>query len=366
MYRKIENLIKPIFFNSTKDLLYLPTNGIIPCEVNMNNEFINDISKIFFKIMEESKIEYFLFAGSAIGLLRDKKNIPWVDDYDIIIFDENIDRFRNEIFPKLLKNGFTIKDESFIQVYSRKFGMNKERSNFFQCDIFITKIENGILRNTNEKGLYHKKNIPISLVRPANYQLFNDMYLPFFKNFKEDIRLEYFDIERGCVIHIGHGLKKIGIPFNWRYVYTCFDRILKRSIENTKKLIENSSIFNLNGIELDTPIDGKQLNKIIFNSNLINFASEYIVNSLKILSYIKQNNLNEIDLSEDLLENSCCIKFYSPNIKIRITIDEISIENIMLLNYVDEININNEKNLLLLNDEEIIWLKKPIINLILK
>ncbi len=79
-----------IFNDISNNLLYSPMIGIYPSKLNLYTPFINDIAKIFFKILNNSKIEYYVFAGSAIGLLRNCQSIPWVDDYDIIIFEKDI------------------------------------------------------------------------------------------------------------------------------------------------------------------------------------------------------------------------------------------------------------------------------------
>jgi len=80
--------------------------GIYPSKVNIYTQFINNIAQIFFKILEDSKIEYYVFAGSAIGLIRNGKSIPWVDDYDIIIFEKDmkqIDNILTIFFPLFIR-----------------------------------------------------------------------------------------------------------------------------------------------------------------------------------------------------------------------------------------------------------------------
>jgi len=61
------------------------------------------MAKIYFSILNKSKFEYYIFAGSAIGLVRDGKNIPWVDDYDIIIFKKNLKLFKKKIITSFTK-----------------------------------------------------------------------------------------------------------------------------------------------------------------------------------------------------------------------------------------------------------------------
>ena len=68
---------------------YLPTVGITNLKLCEPNELIFDQATIFFRILDAFKIPYALFAGSSIGLLRNQKTLPFVDDYDIIIFNKH-------------------------------------------------------------------------------------------------------------------------------------------------------------------------------------------------------------------------------------------------------------------------------------
>ena len=64
--------------------------------------------------------------------------------------------------------------------------------------------------------MYDTKNINISLVKPPRYEKFDDMILPFFNNYENDIAIEYGDITNNCIIHVLHGRKKIKINENIR------------------------------------------------------------------------------------------------------------------------------------------------------
>jgi len=46
-------------------------------------------------ILEEKKIPYFIICGTLLGSVRNGKFIPWDDDIDIGIFEEDIDRFNS-------------------------------------------------------------------------------------------------------------------------------------------------------------------------------------------------------------------------------------------------------------------------------
>jgi phosphorylcholine metabolism protein LicD len=358
--RSIEKILCLIFPQKIDRLIYLPTNGIIPCKVNMYNEFIDNCAKIFFQIMESSKIEYFLFAGSAIGLIRDGKNIPWVDDYDIMIFEEYYEKLKNEIFPILKKNGFTIIEENgIIYILSQKFpGLH--RSNYFQCDIFISRINNGYVKNIGGRGLYNKKNLKLDIVRPQNYQNFNGLKLPFFNKFIDDIKIEYIEVLNSCLIHIDHGFSKIRVPFNWQRVYNVWEKIIKNVKENTINFLNNNEIIILNNVE-------NIINYNAIDVRHFDIKDIYVLNSLKILAFIVQKKVDFIDINDSLLEYCCNIKFFKNDIYIKIRLNNISIndyEKFSCCNYVDEIVTDNKEIYDALNDIEIVWLKKPVINLI--
>jgi phosphorylcholine metabolism protein LicD len=232
-----------IFNDLSNNLLYSPLIGIYPAKLNLYNPFINDIAKIFFNILNNSKIEYYVFAGSSIGLLRNCQSIPWVDDYDIIIFEKDLVKLQ-----KLLliyeKNLFKIRkltnSQNIIYGYviaSPRYNINKTKTSFFQLDIFISKVENNILKNTSNWGLYHLKNININLVTPPVYKIFDNIILPFFNNYQKDVEIEYGDIYNNSIIHLNHGLKKIQIKKHWSIVYDQFYALEKKSINNTINLI---------------------------------------------------------------------------------------------------------------------------------
>ena len=50
------------------------------------------VFKDFIKICEENNLQYFLFAGCAIGVERHQGFIPWDDDIDIGMLREDYDK----------------------------------------------------------------------------------------------------------------------------------------------------------------------------------------------------------------------------------------------------------------------------------
>ena len=170
----IESL-DPFFYNDANSCsYYLPTVGVTNLKLCEPNEVIADQATIFFRILDAFNIPYALFAGSSIGLLRSGKTLPFVDDYDIIIFNKHAPMLSNAA-PVLKKHGFKIiqsvhpqtkqKTNGGCIVYSsaiQKFynGANgddggegaREKINIkkshFQCDVFFSYFDSGgFLRN---------------------------------------------------------------------------------------------------------------------------------------------------------------------------------------------------------------------------
>ena len=136
--------MEQIFINDDNKNYYLATNGLINCRVNVYNEWIHNRANVFFKILNKFDLEYYVFAGSAVGLVRNGENIPWVDDYDVIVFKEHMDKYKKDILPVLLFNGFycnnhTLGDQFFSGCFTNNNLANK--SNMFHCDIFFSYID---------------------------------------------------------------------------------------------------------------------------------------------------------------------------------------------------------------------------------
>lgn len=340
-------------FNNTNDLIYLPSVGIHPCKVNMYNEHIHNCAKTFFKILDDCNLEYYVFAGSSVGYVRNECNIPWVDDYDIIIFKEEINKWLTVVVPILDQHGFNPfpgfdakPGVYFVFTYRNK---HNEHESYFQCDIFYTYIdENNNIKNMIEFGLYHQKNVPYDYVYPPIRRIFhNDLFLPFFNKLEHDVVLEYGDVINNCLIHINHGNAGIiSIQSHWKTVYDKFNEIKERAIDRTKKLVLTNSHY-----------DGSE--KIKLDGTLI-FSDD-----LEILKYISLNNIGTIFIYNytHYIYHLCSIKYYFPNIKIHLYITQgVFDKSIVLhLNYVDKVII---KEMGVLDQyKNLVYVNKPIFKL---
>lgn len=100
------NSIFQFIFNDNKKYYFLPCTGLTNVNIPLYNMFIHIYAKLYFKILDMFELEYYVFAGTSIGCVRNKSNIQWVDDYDIIIFTDQIEKFENHVVPFFKKTCF--------------------------------------------------------------------------------------------------------------------------------------------------------------------------------------------------------------------------------------------------------------------
>jgi hypothetical protein len=260
--------------------------------------------------------------------------LPWGDDYDIIIFDKHVPILFKTICPELKNFGFRIETKinrygvfCGIKIfgptvkfnYSSEIGSNSS-TGVFQCDVFFSYFDkNNILKNKGSWGLYHQKNIPRDDVLPFRRHMFHGMLLPFFNNPKNEVELCYTNIDK-CSI-FSHHLKKseknlTGTIFynKWENAYLDFNYILKKSIENTKNVI-NTTRSNISG--------GNNKNELVLNASNKKYLlgrSSCTTSKLNFFCYLFENNIDSIiahaDASEFICEHAADVKFYFPEIKI--------------------------------------------------
>lgn len=350
-YNEIINNLSKIF-DMSKEMYYLPTCGITNIVINSFTEYIDDYQKIFFNIINKNNLKYVVFAGSSIGLLRNSQNIPWVDDCDIMIFEEDISYFENIIVEILINNGFNVlkaNNNAGCHILG-----NKENKNYFQVDVFYSTVdENLIVKNIGNWGLYNVKNVKIEQINPIIKYKFNNIQLPFFNKVIDDVFNEYGDIFLNTDIYINHGTQIINIKQHFSLVYREFNNLKNQSVLNTKKYFENNEKILNDEILLKNEIFIIN-NKFMANKNN-NYDAEL---SLFLIKYILDNKLESIILDDNLIKYSCDLKFYVKNLKIIYNSDKLNFNNLIYLNYIEALYISkNEKTKI----ENIYYLNKPSI-----
>ena len=341
-------------------LLYLPKDGILSCKTVIYNNYLHDLFHNIFNIFDKYQLEYYVFAGSAIGYVRNKKNIPWADDYDIIIFEDQQTKFE-DIIPILNKNHYFCSrpNDSRPDLYpqlcgwqiSKPYnGQDISNGRFFLLDVFLTKVdEDNNIRNTCKFGGYDNKKIPLEYVKPQNIVIFDNLKLPFFSNIEEYVKLEYGDVFNKVIIQVNHNRHDLLIlNSDWKVVYDEINKIIDEAKNNTCKKIFTNKNF-------------EPINKLIIRENENTFGNEF-----EILEYINANNIGVIFIDNNYRFLNYCftIKYYYPNIVIKLYLySKLCSSNIFELNYVDNVYCSNTQIMDSLNDDEIFFLNKPEIKL---
>lgn len=233
-----------------------------------------NLYKKMFEILDRSKIEYFLFAGSMVGYLRDREMPYWLDDIDIIIFEDQFEKFEKNAIPDLKNAGFIVmkpnknpnggyhvlalreteQHDSHIW-FSKSHRVRVPRA---QLDVFFSRVdEKGIVRNTGHWGLYHKKNIPAEWVMPGTFVSIMDREFRVFSNFERDILYEYGDIYNNIAVY-SHGNKFLYADnASWAEFSTEFNSILSHLAKQSppKSSIENHEIISTDFRALNPPKD---------------------------------------------------------------------------------------------------------------
>jgi hypothetical protein len=315
----------PSLFNNKKNY-YFASTGVTGLNLTTYNEFMHDQAILFFNILSRherkgaGEIAYAVFAGNSVGLVRNNKNLPWGDDYDIIVFEKYVYFFVKVIYPELEKYGFRIEKKIVnnvdcgVKVFGPVVNFGEKSISIFQCDVFYSYFdENKCLKNRGGWGLYHQKNIPFDVVYPFKRHIFHGMLLPFFNDSKKEVEICYTNIDK-CTIH-SHSLLNDAIFYKkWENAYLDFSYIIKTSIENTKKAINNNNNYiPLNEIELTA------LTKdLILGTNF--FKLSKIESTIFFLSFLHQHNIGSIIVYTDAFEFICeyavDVKFYLKEVEI--------------------------------------------------
>jgi hypothetical protein len=358
------------FFYMNVNAFYLPTVGVTNLKLCEPNEVVADQATIFFRILDAFKIPYALFAGSSIGLLRNGKTLPFVDDYDIIIFNKHVTLLSNAI-PTLKKHGFKIIQSVHPQTKQKTNGgcsissaiqkfyngdetneTNVKKSQFL-CDIFFSYFDSGgFLRNNASWGLYHGKNIHMKDVLPFQRRTFDGLHLPFFKNVASEVYKCYGNIEE-CIVE-SHNLNVRAIYRSWKVAHAEFERIKQCAKDNTMK-----AIFQDEDEDEDRDRDECASINILDNN-------AFIKNSLHVLIDIYKNKTKTVySFSIDfIIQHTACIKYYFPTVNIEYFSYSRDNQVIMFLNYVDVIHVYNATVYDFYNDSRNMYLKKPRIDII--
>ena len=187
----------------------------------------SDISKYLyrkvFSLFEHYGLNYFAFAGVLLGYVRNKSMPPWLDDMDVMIFEEDFEKFEAHLVPELRRLGFDCsqkimlkRDKEFAgyQIRGLYASSGKRAENAvvqydptstieiprLQVDVFFSQRCGDVVQNINGWGLYHQKKILVKWVSPGQFIEIDGIRMKTFSNIVEDVFHEYGDVLNNVVI----------------------------------------------------------------------------------------------------------------------------------------------------------------------
>ena len=238
-------------FDLSKTGIYTCVSGYSHAIYSQYTEASRHIHDQILKILESFGIEYYLFAGSMVGYVRNRQMPKWMDDLDVIIFDHQVALFESRVVPYLERCGFMCwmpdgflrggyqlislvqgDDRAMVDGYDRARtiplaeGVNVPVP-WAQVDVFYTFVsEEGFIRNISGWGLYNEKNIPADWVRPGTFVEIEGRRRRVFSRWEDDIAREYGDVKNNIIVST-HGTTFLTAPDTpWDTVSAEFDRIV--------------------------------------------------------------------------------------------------------------------------------------------
>lgn len=105
-------------------------------------------------LFEKYNIEYFAYGGTMLGCVRHQGFIPWDDDIDLMIMEDQQIKITNELRMELLYAGFQIKKST------EGYKIFDYENNSFFVDIFVAQYTNMEKTEINYNSHYFLENFP--------------------------------------------------------------------------------------------------------------------------------------------------------------------------------------------------------------
>ena len=169
-----------------------------------------------FKLFDNLGLNYFVFAGALVGYVRNRELPPWMDDMDVMIFEEDIEDFENRIVPILKDCGLACRPVSKkfegagyhilgLQVGNRDTALAFSHDQaltipWFQIDIFYSKKVDQLAKNCSGWGLYHNKSVFLDWIFPGQRVSMNEIEFPTFSQIEKDVEAEYGDVNNNIIV----------------------------------------------------------------------------------------------------------------------------------------------------------------------
>ncbi len=247
---EIEYLIQESLFVKNRESYLTSLAGYTNAKYE---QFTNCASLVYSNILRLFNtfgLEYYLFAGSSVGYVRDGEPPPWLDDIDIILFDNQKEYFESVVVPHLTKCGYKLfRPHSFpnggMHILALQLDIKDRKSTipfskdtcltvpWAQIDVFYTTVDaEGFLKNLGGWGLYHSKKVPVSWVLPGHETYLFGQPVKIFKEFRRDIELEYGDVVNNIEVS-SHGDVNLKLPnVKWSEFKEAFKSYTRKNILN--------------------------------------------------------------------------------------------------------------------------------------
>lgn len=298
------------------------------------------------QILDKCNISYFLFAGSMVGYVRNKKMPPWMDDLDIMIFEEDIEKFWSVAAVKLRECGFNCRavDAPFegagAHILAMQLGNRRDHQiplaaavtknvPWAQVDVFFSKVtDDGFVKNLKGWGLYHHKNVPADLVFPKRVVEIDERSYPAFNDIEKDILLEYGDVLNNIVVQTHDMVFLRAKDVSWEKFHADWQEYIRRTSSKLPFGVDANGVENHNYVVGQT------------------FTAEPKMSFSDIVEGILANRASSVCVLGEFQLLFCSdLKRIFPQLQVFIVVNSIRYANhaAHLRRYIDFVQIDNEE-----------------------
>jgi len=213
----IEPSIFDSLFDSQVPAYFTEAAGVTNSRFIQYTTLADSVISQILDVLDYAAVQYFVFAGSMVGYVRDRQVPQWLDDVDVMIFEDQIDRFETGAIPLLRDTGFEVVpvrefSGGGYQIVAMQAGPTRRSGVWFsegstveipwaQVDVFYSTVDGkNQIRNLGGWGLYHHMDVPFSWVNPGVRVPIHGGFRPVFSQFERDVLREYGDVHRNIVI----------------------------------------------------------------------------------------------------------------------------------------------------------------------
>jgi len=205
--------IVPRLFNTNDKKLFSQIYGPTNSNFRFLTNFQYKIYQIFLNHLDAQPFKYYLFAASSICLQRGRDTVPWLDDVDVMILEDQIEQF--EVYAKnLARLGLDIKRSLSAQgcggyqlslaaadgVAMKIFPESSFKIYPASFDFFYGIRHRGNIRNPRGWGLFHKVCLPESFIGEGRRGMHFGGLRPFFSNADREVLYLYGDVNERLAV----------------------------------------------------------------------------------------------------------------------------------------------------------------------